>query len=123
MARELVAPGGDIEKALLQEKLARGQLEKKVLARELDDEISESLLLAGVMMVAILMMWPFIQQSMALAASPPRAPALTEGLEPVAANVGLLWLQVTSAGRPNEFRIVTENSTGAFEQMLVGLST
>ena len=45
------------------------------------------------------------------------------GYQPVAAGVGLLWHQLNPAGQPNDLRMVAENSTGAFENMLIGVTT
>jgi hypothetical protein len=50
-------------------------------------------------------------------------PVSTQGYEPTAANVGRMWHQVNSSGSPNELRMVAENSTGAYERMLVGLTS
>ena len=52
-----------------------------------------------------------------------RIPVLTEALEPIAANVGRMWFQMTPTSLSNETRMIAENSTGAFESMLLGLST
>jgi hypothetical protein len=52
-----------------------------------------------------------------------RIQSYTIGPPATAANVGIIWIQITSAGFPNELRMVAENSTGAFEQMLLGLTT
>jgi hypothetical protein len=41
----------------------------------------------------------------------------------VAGNTGLVWIQMTPAGEPNQVRIISENSTGAFEEVLLGLTT
>ena len=41
----------------------------------------------------------------------------------VAGNAGLVWIQVTPAGEPSQVRIIAENSTGAFEEVLLGLTT
>ena len=62
------------------------------------------------------------QEATAMAVSP-RVPVLTQGLEPIAANVGAMWFQLTPVSRSNELRMIAENSTGAFESMLIGLST
>ena len=50
-------------------------------------------------------------------------PVLTQGYEPTAGNVGRMWHQLNASGSPNELRMVAENSTGAYERMLVGLTT
>lgn len=63
-----------------------------------------------------------IQEATAMAVLP-RVPALTTALDPIAANVGAMWFQMTPTRRSNELRMIAENSTGAFESMLLGLST
>ena len=45
------------------------------------------------------------------------------GYPAVAANVGLVWIQMTPMGQPNQVKIIVENSTGAFEEVLLGLTT
>jgi len=102
--------------------VTRGELEERF-----EEETRSSTMMVGVFTAAAFMLLlPIIQQAAVTAqqaATMPRVPVLTEALDPVAANVGAMWLQLTPAGRPNEFRIIAENSTGAFESMLVGLST
>jgi len=34
-----------------------------------------------------------------------------------------VWIQMTPLGQPNQVKIVAENSTGAFEEVLLGLTT
>ena len=63
-----------------------------------------------------------VQETTAMAVSP-RVPVLTQALDPIAANVGAMWFQLTPVSRSNELRMIGENSTGAFESMLVGLTT
>ncbi|MDD4987191.1 MAG: hypothetical protein PHQ43_15750 [Dehalococcoidales bacterium] len=41
----------------------------------------------------------------------------------VAGNAGLVWIKITPAGEPNQVKIISENSTGAFEEVLLGLTT
>jgi hypothetical protein len=47
----------------------------------------------------------------------------TVGYPAVAGNAGLVWIQMTPAGQANQVRIISENSTGAFEEVLLGLTT
>ncbi len=63
-----------------------------------------------------------VQEATAMAVSP-RVPVLTQALDPIAANVGAMWFQLTPVSRSNELRMIAENSTGAFEQMLLGLTS
>lgn len=62
------------------------------------------------------------QEATAMAVSP-RVPVLTQALEPIAANVGAMWYKITPLGQPNQLRMIGENSTGAFEEILISLST
>jgi len=41
----------------------------------------------------------------------------------LAGNSGLVWIQMTPAGNPNQVKIISENSTGAFKEVLLGLTT
>ena len=41
----------------------------------------------------------------------------------LAGNSGLVWIQMTPAGDPNQVKIISENSTGAFEEVLLGITT
>jgi len=50
-------------------------------------------------------------------------PAMSEGYPAVAGNAGLVWIQMTPMGQPNQVKIISGNSTGAFEEVLLGLTT
>ena len=81
-------------------------------------------LFVGFLMVMMTMQQAAIQQvSQATVQAQQRVPVLSQGPDAVAANAGFMWLQVTAAGRPSELRIIAENSTGAFESVLAGLTT
>ena len=45
------------------------------------------------------------------------------GYEPTAGSVGSMWHQINAAGQSNDLRMIAENSTGAFESMLIGVTT
>jgi len=76
--------------------------------------------MVGALALALMVMVP----SVVSAATPAsRVQSYTIGPPATAANVGIVWIQLTPAGFPNELRMVAENSTGAFEQMLLGLTT
>jgi hypothetical protein len=49
--------------------------------------------------------------------------ATTTGYPAVAGNTGLVWIQMTPLGQANQVRIISENSTGAFEEVLLGVTT
>lgn len=98
--------------------LSRRELEEERFAENVAYGVSLSTMLLGVvvLMLPILMPQPVI-------AAQARVPSLAQGIEPVAGNVGALWLQITPGGKPNQLRLIAENSTGAFEAMLLGLSS
>jgi hypothetical protein len=100
---------------------------KKEMEARLEEETwSGTVTTAVFTALAFLLLLPCVQQAVVMAqqaAALPRVPTLSAGLDPVAGNVGAMWLQLTPLGCPNEFRMITENSTGAFESMLIGLST
>ena len=81
----------------------------------------DAIRVATIMWVGFQTMGPALVQ----AAAPPwqGIPALWEPLDPVAGNQGYMWLQLTPAGRPSEVRVIAENRTGAFESVLLGLTT
>ena len=100
-----------------------------VTREELEEETWDRVM--GVMPIVLIFMLLLLfieqatvtaQEATAMAVSP-RVPVLTQPLEPIAANVGAMWFQLTPVTRSNELRMIAENSTGAFESMLLGLST
>jgi len=95
---------------------------RKELDERFEDEAIYNNMVMAAMLTMLIVMMPFIQQAVTMAASP-KVPVMTEGIEPIAANVGAIWYQMTALGRPNELRMIGENSTGAFEALLLGLST
>lgn len=105
--------------------------EKALVTREeLEEETWGSMVMAVMPTVIIfLFLLLFIQQAALMAqeatalAVSPRVPVLTQALEPIAANVGAMWFQLTPTTRSNELRMIAENRTGAFESILLGLST
>lgn len=107
-----------------------GQEKGLVTKEEMEEEPWDSTSMMGMLTVMIFMLiLPFILQTTAMAqeatamAVSPRVPVLTQALEPISANVGAMWFQLTPVSRSNELRMIAENSTGAFEQMLIGLTT
>lgn len=96
------------------------------LERVRDDIEEEGSFNSNVFMFIALAMAAFVilAPTMVSAAGPAgRIQSYTIGPPATAANVGIVWIQITSAGSPNALRMVAENSTGAFEQMLLGLTT
>ena len=102
--------------------------ERGLVTRE--EEPWDSTAIVGMLTaMTFMLLLPFIlqttviaQQATAMAVSP-RVPVLTQALEPIAANVGAMWYKITPLGRPNQLRMIGENSTGAFEEILISLST
>jgi len=100
--------------------------ELAISRRELEERLDEepmgySLMMGSIMGMVVLMMMAALIQSEATALA--RVPISIVALPPTAANAGAIWLQTTPPGQPNELRMITENSTGAFEAVLLGLST
>lgn len=105
--------------------ITRGELEERF-----EEETWDSTVMVVIFTVMIFMaLLPFVQQATVMAqeatamAVSPRVPVLTQALEPIAANVGAMWYKITPLGQPNELRMIGENSTGAFEEILISLST
>jgi len=93
-----------------------------------DDDIMGAMPQVLTVMVFMLIL-PFILQATAMAqeatamAVSPRVPVRVESLEAISGNVGSMWYKITPLGQPNELRMIGENSTGAFEELLISLST
>ncbi len=108
----------------------KGLVTREELGVRVEEETWDSMVMVVVFTVMIFMvLLPFIQQATVMAqeatamAISPRVPVLTEALDPIAANVGAMWFQMTPTRRSNELKMIAENSTGAFESMLLGLTT
>ena len=86
-----------------------------------EDEMVDSIIMAGMLMLVILVMLPFITQQ--ISASYSRVQTLSTSPGTVAQNVGTMWYEVTPLGQPNRLKMIGENSTGAFEEILISLST
>jgi hypothetical protein len=81
----------------------------------------DAVLMAGVMMMMLMLMMPMITQQ--ISASYSRVQTLAVSPETIAQNVGLMWYEMTALGQPNRLKMVGENSSGAFEEILLALST
>ena len=81
-------------------------------------EDSLDLLILNLAMAIVVMM---IGQQMATTFS--RTQILTSSPGATAQNVGTMWYEVTPLGQPNKLKMIGENSTGAFEEILISLST
>jgi len=89
---------------------------------ELEEQIFDNLLMAVMFFGILVAMMPvFVHMVMLQFGS--RVEVLTASPLATAGNVGRMWLLEPRAGFPGELRIISENSTGAFEQVLIGLST
>jgi len=107
-----------------------GQEKALVTREEMEEDTWDSMVMVIISTVMIFMvLLPFIQQATVMAqeatamAVSPRVPVRTESLETIAGNVGTMWYKITPLGQPNELRMIGENSTGAFEELLISLST
>jgi len=90
------------------------------IAKQRDETDDENIMISGMFaVIAVIVAVVTVQRMVGMV----RFPVQTEGIEPIASNVGMAWHQLTAAGRPNELRMIAENSTGAFERMLLGLTT
>ena len=87
------------------------------------DELEEDRMVDNAMLVSLMTIVFLVVVMTAIARVNWSVPALTQGYEATAANIGMVWHQLNAAGLPNELRMIAENSTGAFERMLIGLTT
>ena len=90
-------------------------------ANDFEDEVWEGITTGVMLSMLVMGIVPVILRITAPGVG--RVPVLSEGLWPTALNVGAMWLQQTPTGEPQQLWIVSENSTGAFEQVLLGVST
>jgi len=95
-------------------------LRKEIDEDSLETDVAYGLAMGTILFGIVLIMTPALAQA---SSAESRIPVLTEAIEPVAGNAGRIWLQLTPAGQANELRMIAENSSGAFESMLLGLST
>lgn len=90
--------------------------------RDVEEQIFDNLLMAVMFIGIFAAMIPvFVHMVMSQFGS--RVQVLTASPLATAGNVGRVWLLKANTGYPGELRIISENSTGAFEQVLIGLST
>jgi len=98
-------------------------MDEKALAKAVDDleweRTYENILMGGMFSImAVIVLVQFLQS-----VTGARVETTTMAYPAVAGNTGLVWIQMTPLGQPNEVRIISENSTGAFEEVLLGLTT
>ena len=98
-------------------------MDERALAKAMDDleleRTYENVLMGGVFSIMVVIVLAQYMQSLAGA----QLEASAYGYPAVAGNTGLVWIQMTPAGEPNQVKIISENSTGAFEEVLLGLTT
>jgi hypothetical protein len=99
------------------------ELAKRVTSLEEDSEedLMDSIIIPAMMMVMIMLIMPMITQQ--ILATYSRVQTLAMPPETTAQNVGTMWYEVTPLGQPNRLQMIGENSTGAFETILISLST
>ena len=87
---------------------------------EVEDMIQPMLTLMLVMIILSLL--PFIVSSVYNSMNP-AVPSSGEDYPTAAQYVGMFYYKITPEVQPNELRMIGENSTGAFEHILVSKST
>ena len=99
------------------------RLAKRVSGLEegFEEEFIDSVVIATLMTVMLMFLMPMVSSQVAAASS--RVQVLASALDATSQNAGLLWYELTALGQPNRLKMIGENSTGAFEQILVSLST
>jgi len=95
--------------------------QKNVLDSNSGKDFADAVLMAGVMMMMLMLMMPVITHQISAGYS--RVQTLAVSPETIAQNVGLMWYEMTALGHPNRLKMVGENSSGAFEEILLALST
>jgi prolyl-tRNA editing enzyme YbaK/EbsC (Cys-tRNA(Pro) deacylase) len=91
------------------------------LAKGFEKDFMDSVVMAGMMVAMIMLIMPIITQQ--ISASYSRVQTLAMSPETIAQNAGLVYYKLTPLGQPNRLQMIGENSTGAFEEILVSLST
>ncbi len=98
-------------------------MNEKALVKTVNDldweRTYENILIAGIFSIMLVIVLAQYMQSL----SGTQLSVTTYGYPAVADNAGLVWIQMTPAGEPNQVKIISENSTGAFEEVLLGLTT
>ena len=98
-------------------------MDERALAKAMDDleleRTYENVLMGGIFSIMVVIVLAQYMQSLAGA----QLEASAYGYPAVAGNAGLVWIQMTPTGDPNQVKIISENSSGAFEEVLLGLTT
>jgi hypothetical protein len=98
-------------------------MDDKALAKVMDDldleRTYENILIGGMFSIMVVVVLAQYLQSLTGA----KLTVTSAGYPAVAGNAGVVWVQMTPPGQPNQVKIIAENSTGAFEEVLLGLTT
>jgi len=99
------------------------ELAKRVtsLEEDFEEDFMDSIIMAGIMVAMIMLIMSMVTQQ--ISASYSRVQVLGASPGTIAQNVGTMWYEITPLGQPNRLKMIGENSTGAFEEILVSLST
>ena len=99
------------------------ELVKRVtsLEEDFEEDFTDSIIMAGMMIAMIMLMMPMVTQMISATFSRVQTLAMSPGT--IAQNVGSMWYEITALGQPNRLKMIGENSTGAFEEILLALST
>lgn len=99
-------------------------MDEKALARKVDslnfDRSYDSILFGGMFSIMVVLIMAHYIQNMSAAS---HLETTASSYSAVAGNAGLAWIQMTPLGEPNLVKVVAENSTGAFEEILLGITT
>jgi hypothetical protein len=92
--------------------------------RRLEEDMFSGFMLALAVGAAVSLMMPMLQGlSQATVSAQQMVPVYTTPPDTVAANEGFLYLINSGLGQPSQLRMIAENSAGAFEEVLVSLTT
>jgi hypothetical protein len=80
----------------------------------------ENVLIAGLFSILVVTL---LAQLIQRVPSGTQVPVSSTGYPAVAGNTGTVWIQMTPQGQANQVKIIAENSSGAFEEVLLGLTT
>lgn len=110
-------------KSALSKKLSALSKPSKALSvpKKNDDDI-EDLIQSMLMLFLFLSMLPYIINATYKSVNP-TVPLSSNDYPTTAQHVGMFYYKITPEVQPNELRMVGENSTGAFEHILVSKST
>jgi len=96
-------------------------ISRKEVEERFEDEAIDSVVIAAMLTMVIVVMLPLISQQVSSIYS--RVQTLSMSPQTIAQNVGSMWYEITPLGQPNRLKMIGENSTGAFEEILLALST